>query len=129
SVSDCLFVAVKGAPLIFLEGVAPGDDRMRPYFTWEAKNNAYVNFKMMLNQSVDEGMAMIACGTDEWVKIYNDRNAKFPNAPNSETLARLLSLQLKYRPEPQWQGVGVGDMDSLPTPHWPLDKSVRPEEE
>jgi serine/threonine protein kinase len=129
NVSDCLFVAVKGAPLIFLEGVAPGDDRMRPYFTWEAKNNAYVNFKMMLNQSVDDGMAMIACGTDEWVKIYNDRNARFPNAPNSETLARLLSLQLKYRPEPQWQGVGVGDMDSLPTPHWPLDKGARPEEE
>jgi hypothetical protein len=127
AISDCLFISPRGAPLIHLDGVDPGGDGTGKLFTWGGRNNAYVNFTRMLVQTTnDDTMAMLNCEWKEWERLY-DPNARSLKA-SSETLTRMLPVQFKFRPETDWQGFGIPDMDSLPRPHWPVDKGMREEE-
>jgi hypothetical protein len=126
-ISDCLFIAARGSPLVQLDGLAAGDDRMKKLFTWDGKNNAYVNFSRVLNQTTnDDTMAMLFCDAKEWKEVY-EANARFLKA-GADTLASLLPPQMKFHSESDWQGFGISDMDTLPRPHWPVDKA-RPEED
>ncbi len=127
AINDCLFIAARGSPLIHLDGLAAGDERMKKLFAWDGRNNAYANFSQLLKQTTnDDSMAMLYCEPADWEKIY-EPNARFLKAA-SDTLASFLPPQVKFKPKSDWQGFGISDMDTLPRPHWPLDKA-KPEED
>ncbi|MBM4070223.1 MAG: serine/threonine protein kinase [Planctomycetes bacterium] len=121
---DCLFVAMNGKPLIYLDRLDVEDSRLRDAFNWTGSHNAFSGFRYFLDQQrPEEVIPLPPLRYDEkaWRMHTMEADSKFLQARFDFSASRPMSQSVldDCRPKTEWrtelQNYGA-NLDSIPLP-------------